>query len=270
MLNERKKGGFLRFLLSCTLGLLVLSAIGIAGIGIWAGALDTALDEEVFLSAAGDKTTRLYAYDRNGELLELSGDRVSGYENALYCPLEQMSPYLRDAFVAIEDKRFYTHGGIDWIRTLAAAKEYVVGGRSDFGGSTITQQLIKNLTGESEKSVRRKVAELIRAAKLEKRLSKNQILEQYLNVVNLSQNCYGVRTAANAYFSKEVQELTLVEAASIAAITNNPTKYDPIRHPERNRERRDVILGEMYRQGMIDRESYLEAIEQQTELYVDP
>ena len=202
-------------------------------------------------------------------MAELSSDRVSGYENALYCPLDNMSSDLIGAFVAIEDKRFFDHGGIDWARTCSAILAHLKSGDSRFGGSTITQQLVKNLTGDSERSVRRKLTELRRAAALERKFSKKEILEQYLNVVNLSQNCYGVKTAANAYFSKEPSELTLDEAASIAAITNNPSKYDPIRHPEQNRARRDIILKEMLEQGRISEERYREAVEKDTVLRVN-
>ncbi|MBQ8357180.1 MAG: transglycosylase domain-containing protein [Clostridia bacterium] len=262
--------GITTFFLSSTLSFLILASLGVIVGGIWAGtALDTELDEELFFTAVADRTTRLYYYDEKGEVTELSADRISGYENALYCPLEETTADLRNAFIAIEDKRFLEHGGIDWIRTCSAVRDYLRGGEGHFGGSTITQQLIKNLTGDSERSIRRKVAELIRAAKLEKELSKAQILEQYLNVVNLSENCYGIRTAANAYFSKEPSELTLEEAATIAAITNNPARYDPIRHPEANKERRDVILGEMYRQGMIDEEKYREATAREVVLKVN-
>ena len=257
-------------LLCLLLAFTVLLTAGVLIGGIYAGAvLDTELDETLFFESVGDKTTRLYYLNEQGEPIELTTDRISGFENALYCPLSEMSQDLIDAFVAIEDKRFYEHGGIDWIRTAMAVKDRLTGGGGHFGGSTITQQLVKNLTGETERSVKRKVAEMIRAARLEKRLTKDQILEQYLNVVNLAENCYGVRTASNAYFSKEPAALSLREAATIAAITNNPTRYDPIRNPEHNRRRRDVILRQMYEQGRIDEASYREAISEPTELKLD-
>ena len=257
------------FFLSLSLVLLLGLSLAVIGGAVFTATLDTSLDEDVFFATLGDKTTRLYYENSEGEVVELANDRISGYENALFCPLGEMSPYLADAFVAIEDKRFFDHGGIDWARTAFAVGDYLKGGSAAFGGSTITQQLVKNLTGDSEKSVRRKLAELIRAAKLEKRLSKEKILEQYLNIVNLAENCYGVRTAANAYFSKEPSELSLREAATIAAITNNPARYNPIRHPEANRARRDIILGEMKKQGKIGEEAYLEAISGETELSVN-
>ncbi len=260
--------GILRVYLSFRLASTVIAVLAVAGLGIWAGTvLDGEIDDSLLVSR--DRTTRLYYYDEEKEAVELSDDRISGYENALWCPLSEMSPHLINAFVAIEDKRFYSHGGIDWIRTGSAVWQYLRGGDASFGGSTITQQLVKNLTGDSERSVRRKVEELLRAVDLEKKLSKDEILEQYLNVVNLSQNCYGVRTAANGYFSKEPAELGAREAACIAAITNNPSKYDPIRHPQNNRARRDVILQQMYVQERLDEPSYRAAIEGDTVLAVN-
>lgn len=268
MSTKKKERKLLCILLWITLIALILLSVGVLFGAFFAAGLDTGIDTDL-LKSVGDTTTRLFYYDENHEIAELTADRISGYQNSLYCPIEEMSPYLTGAFIAIEDKRFFDHGGIDWIRTASAMGDYLSGGGAGFGGSTITQQLIKNLTGESEKSIRRKISELIRAAKLEEMLSKEEILEKYLNVVNLSENCYGVRTAANAYFSKEPDALTLGEAATIAAITNNPTRYNPIRHPEANRERRDLILAEMYKQGMIDDGLYQKTVATQTELHVN-
>ncbi len=176
---------------------------------------------------------------------------------------------MKGAFIAIEDKRFFEHGGIDWIRTSHAVRDYLVHGNASFGGSTLTQQLVKNLTGDSERSISRKAAELVRAARLEERHTKEEILEEYLNIVNLAENCYGVHTAANAYFSKQPSELTPAEAATLAAITNNPCKYDPIKHPEANRSRRDLILAQMHEQGMLTDEVYQHAVFEDCELRVD-
>ena len=269
MLMKKTGNRLLIFLLSFTLALLIALSVAVLGGAAFAATLDTTLDEELFFGTMGDKTTRLYYENEMGETIELTADRISGYENALFCPLSEMSSYLPNAFIAIEDKRFFDHGGIDWARTLSAVKSYLMGGEASFGGSTITQQLVKNLTGNSEKSIGRKLSELIRAAKLEEKLSKEKILEQYLNIVNLSENCYGVRTAANAFFSKEPADLTLGEAATIAAITNNPAKYNPIRHPDANKKRRDLILNEMRKQGMIDEEQYRTTVNEETVLHVD-
>ena len=266
MILKKAGGAILRFYLSLRLIVTLFTCIGIAAFGIWAGFfLDHTLDETLLLR--GDLTTRLFADNGNGEMVELVSDRISGHENALYAPIDEISPHLINAFIAIEDKRFYEHGGVDWYRTFSAVIGYMRG-NGEFGGSTITQQLVKNLTGENEKSVRRKIAELLRAIELEKRLEKDEILELYLNVVNLSQNCYGVKTAANAYFSKEPCDLDVGEAALIAAITNNPSRYDPIRHPKENEQRRNVILSQMYAQEMIDKECYLKYSESSTPLHV--
>ncbi len=261
----------LRGFLTVTLLLFLLASLLVIAGGAYLLTLkDTKIRDELLQIGVRDRTTRLYATNAAGEEIELVSDRISGYENALYCPLSEMPEALKNAFIAIEDKRFYEHGGIDWQRTAAATLAFARGGGSaNFGGSTITQQLDKNLTGDSEKSLRRKAAELLRAANVEKRLSKESILEQYLNVVNLAQNCYGVRTAANAYFSKEPRDLTLAECATLAAITNNPSRYDPIRNPENNRVRRDLILSEMKKQGMIDEAAYREAVAEPIELSVN-
>ncbi len=259
-----------KVVLCLTFLLFAAGTLTVAATGMWVGCtIDTDLDASILVPIGGDRTTRLYYYDEGGMAVEVSTDRISGYENALWCPLGEISPDLVHAFIAIEDKRFFSHAGIDWARTTRAVLDYCRGGEGHFGGSTITQQLVKNLTGDSERSARRKIAEIVRAAKLERTIDKSQILEQYLNVVNLSQNCYGVKTAANAYFSKEPSELTLREAATLAAITNNPAKYDPIRHPDANRARRDVILSEMRAQGMIDARAYEEAREGETQLSPD-
>jgi penicillin-binding protein 1A len=256
-------------LLSFTLLLFTVAIGAVVAGGVYAWSLERELPRELLLFASTDRTTRLYYETEDGEIAELTADRISGYENALYCPINEMSSDLIDAFVAIEDKRFFEHGGIDWARTGFAVWEYLRGGDGRFGGSTITQQLVKNLTGDSERSVRRKLSELMRAARLERELEKREILEQYLNVVNLSEGCYGVKTASNVYFSKEPHELSLREAATIAAITNNPAKYDPIRHPEENRARRDLILREMLTQGRIDEARYREATDGETVLHVN-
>ena len=257
-------------MLSVLLFSLIAASAAVVAFGAWAYQLpDRRLDTEIFESVNKDRTTRLYCRTLSGEVTELSEDRISGYENALFCPLEQMSPHLIDAFVAIEDKRFFQHGGIDWARTASAVLNYMRGSDKSFGGSTITQQLVKNITGDNERSVRRKVAELLRAVQVEKIYSKNEILEQYLNVVSLSQGCYGVRTAANVYFSKEPSELSLDEAATLAAITNNPSKYDPIKHPQQSRTRRDIILSEMLKQGKITQKEYEHAVSAETVLTVN-
>lgn len=165
------------------------------------------------------------------------------------------------AFVAIEDKRFYEHQGVDLVRTLHAVWDYAIHrGDASFGGSSITQQLVKNLTGYTDRTPERKLTEIFTAFDLEKKVDKETILTAYLNVINLGSGCVGVGAAADVYFGKTARELTLTECAAIAAITQNPTRYNPRTHPAENEHRRAVILSEMLKQGYITEENYQKAV----------
>ena len=179
-------------------------------------------------------------------------------ENRIWADLEQIPKDLRNAVVAIEDKRFYTHKGVDWHGTARAIFSTIFGG-SVQGGSTITQQLVKNVTGDNQNTVKRKVMEIYRAQEMEKRYEKDEILEAYLNEVYFGYSCYGVVTASLKYFNKDVSELSLAECASLVAITNNPSLYDPLQTDwglENNRTRQLLVLGAMLEQGKIDQAAY--------------
>lgn len=218
--------------------------------------LSTQIDLKIFENAGGDTVSRLYYFDENGQSVEFNDERLYGSQVTVYKSLEEIPDDLEKAFVAIEDKRYYEHNGVDWYRTLAAGSNYFLKFDGTFGASTITQQLIKNVTGSDEVTVKRKLQEIFYALDLEKNMEKDEILEMYLNIVNLSQGCYGVGAAAEKYFSRSVDELTLAECATIAAITKNPSYYDPINYPENNKERRNVILYQMLDQGYISNEEY--------------
>mgnify|MGYP004655487139 FL=1 len=179
-------------------------------------------------------------------------------ENRIWADLEQIPKDLQNAVVAIEDKRFYTHKGVDWHGTARAIFSTIFGG-SVQGGSTITQQLVKNVTGDNQNTVKRKVMEIYRAREMEKRYEKDEILEAYLNEVYFGYSCYGVVTASLKYFNKDVSELSLAECASLIAITNNPSLYDPLQTDwglENNRTRQLLVLGAMLEQGKIDQAAY--------------
>ena len=179
-------------------------------------------------------------------------------ENRIWADLEQIPKDLQNAVVAIEDKRFYTHKGVDWHGTARAIFSTIFGG-SVQGGSTITQQLVKNVTGDNQNTVKRKVMEIYRAQEMEKRYEKDEILEAYLNEVYFGYSCYGVVTASLKYFNKDVSELSLAECASLIAITNNPSLYDPLQTDwglENNRTRQLLVLGAMLDQGKIDQAAY--------------
>lgn len=230
--------------------------------------IDPTIDESLLVTATGDQTTKLYYYEftdranRIGTAVELEDQRIYGVENSLWASYDEIPTYLREAFVSIEDKRFWTHNGVDWRRTIGAVLEFFFGD-SSYGGSTITQQLIKNVTGENEATIQRKVQEILCALNLEKTKSKEEIIELYLNIVPLSQGCIGVRAAAKTYFDKELSELTLTECAALASITKFPTKYDPIQNPEENYKRRRDVLNEMWEQGKISDNEYYAALDEE-------
>lgn len=217
------------------------------------------LDMSLFGLDRARTATKIYVM-QEGEWTEWEEEQILGERYFEFAPLSDIPENLQNAFIAIEDKRFRDHHGVDWYRTAGAAANYVLRFDTRFGASTITQQLIKNITGSDEVTVERKIREIAHALELEEKMSKDEILELYLNVINLSDNCYGVGAAAKRYFSKDVRDLTLAECATIAAITNSPSYYNPLIHPENNRARAELILSEMLAQGMISEEEYTEAL----------
>lgn len=182
-------------------------------------------------------------------------------ENRIWVDNQDIPQAMKDAEVAIEDKRFYDHHGVDWVRTFSAVVNLATG-KDTYGGSTITQQLIKNITDDNEVSLTRKLREICKALKLEEEYTKDQILEAYLNVVNFGNNCNGVESAAQLYFGKSIKDCSIAECAAIAGITQNPSLWNPLVYPENNKERREIILDEMYEQGKITKEEYEEAMKE--------
>ena len=225
--------------------------------------VDTEIDTSVLSTSGTDSTTRIYYMDytdrenRIGAPVEIEDQRIYSSDNSIWVSYSQMPKELIDAIVCIEDHRFFSHNGVDWITTIKAMSNYFIGYKNTFGASTITQQLIKNLTDEDEVKIDRKVKEIFRALSLEKQLSKKEILEMYLNIVYFGNNCYGVQSAANTYFGKDVSELDLVECASLAAIVKNPSYYEPRYHLEENTKRRnDQVLYAMWEEGVITQAEY--------------
>lgn len=223
---------------------------------------DRLIDLE-FYKQNQDQTTIIYAYDESNKPVELV--RVHGSQNRVWVESENMSEWLGKAFVALEDKRFEKHHGVDWVRTIGG----VVKSKFKQGGSTITQQLIKNLTGEDGRTINRKYNEILSALNLEKYYDKPIILEAYLNTIYLGEGCYGVKTAAEKYFGKDVKDLNLAECACIAAITQFPGAYDPLVYPINEKasenqsmslkDRQVMCLKMMLEQKMITKEQYEEA-----------
>ncbi len=203
-------------------------------------------------------TSVVFVEDENGDWKEYK--RLHGDENRIWVGISKVPKNLQDAFIAIEDETFYDHEGVNWRRTMGAIGNYVFKfDETEFGGSTITQQLIKNVTLDKSRSAFRKFREIIRAMLVENQLDKTQILEAYLNTIALGNGICGVQVAANYYFNKDVSELNLTECATIAAITQNPSKYNPITGMKNNKERRNVVLDKMLEIGSITEEEYKEA-----------
>lgn len=214
-----------------------------------------------------NETSIVYTMAEDGTWQE--HQRLEG-NDSIWVDLEEIPLNMQLAVVAIEDKRFYDHDGVDWRRTIAASANLVLHFQSvEFGGSTITQQFIKVYTGESDQTIERKITEIMRALRLEQTLDgskadvKDQILEAYLNILPLSRNVIGVGAAANSFFGKEIQDLSLAECAAIAGITQNPSKYDPFSHPENLRDRQRTVLRAMLNQGHITEDEYLQAVNEE-------
>lgn len=249
----------LKIMLTAAISILV---IGICfGIGMFKGILSSAPDIDP--AEVLPKGYATIVYDAKGnEITKL----VAANSNRSYEKMDMIPQDLADAFVAIEDERFYSHNGIDIKGIMRAGVEAIKNRDLTQGASTITQQLIKNnvfdnWTNESTiQKIKRKIQEQYLAIDLEKKMSKEDILEAYMNTINLGQNTLGVKAAAARYFNKQTYQLTLSECAVIAAITQNPSKYNPISHPEENVKRRDSVLTKMLEQGYITQAEYDEAM----------
>lgn len=260
------KRKMLKILLSAAAALFCIASVAVVMAGLYLDAhFERTFPTELFSLEVDGGAPRFYAYqftdraNRLGERKEIT-EEVGFGERYTPVAYQEIPKQLRDAFVAVEDKRFWQHRGVDWKRTAAAGANYLLGKRDTFGASTITQQLVKNLTGNDEITPQRKIQEMLYALDLERRLDKTQILELYLNIIPFSDHCNGVAQAAEHYFSKSVGELSVEECAAIAAITNSPSYYNPIRHPENNQKRRNLILSEMNKQGTLSDDAYRNAV----------
>lgn len=187
-------------------------------------------------------------------------ERLSGIKR-VFVSLNDMPVNMQNAVIAIEDERFNEHYGVDWKRTVSAFANLILKfNDTEYGGSTLTQQLIKVMTGNDDHSIQRKVIEILTAIEMEKYYSKEEILQAYLNLMPLSSNVTGVGAGANYFFGVEAKDLTLAQCAALASITNNPVKYDPYRRPENLRRRQRLVLRKMYELGSITADEYQQAL----------
>ena len=259
----RKKASviFIKAFLIC---LLIVGVAGVcAGVGIVKGVIDNAPDiDSTTVIPRGYKSVML---DAEGNTM---AELVTAGSNRVWVDIENIPEHVQWAFIDIEDERFYEHNGIDLRGIMRAAVTMISSGfKTTQGGSTITQQLLKNSVFDfmSEdtfvEKVERKLQEQYLAIELEKIMTKEEILEAYLNTINLGQNTLGIQAASNRYFNKDVSDLTISEAAVIAAITQNPSRYNPISHPEDNAGRREEVLDSMLENGHITQDEYNEAMD---------
>ena len=191
---------------------------------------------------------------------EIESVTIQSVEFRRWASYEEFPNHLINAVVSIEDHRFWNHQGVDWYRTAGAFLNMFLSMQDTFGGSTITQQVIKNLTHEDDVTVQRKLQEIFRALEYERQFGKHEILELYLNLVYFGHGCYGIGAAAKYYFDKEVSQLTLPEAAAIIGITNNPSRFSPYANREANKDRQEVILRRMYELGYISEQELRQSI----------
>lgn len=242
-------------LIAVAVGLTAVAAAGLAGFILLEP--NVKINGFIELDAA-----RLDCIDRTVTVEDASGKAIDGPlygANRIYSPLCEMPSYLPKAFVAVEDKRFYSHRGVDYRRVLSAAVTNLRSGGFREGASTITQQLIKNTHLSGEKTLSRKLQEIRLSRALERKMNKDEILEAYLNILYFGGNSYGVGTAARNIFDKSVSELTLGESALLAGMINSPARFDPFTEREAAIKRRDTVLLRMSEQKMISDSEYAAA-----------
>ena len=262
-----KQPNFILSVVVSTVALLLVAALvlGMGGFGAVMGIAKAYYDTtpELDVESISSQSLTSFIYDCNGDLITA----YRGSENRVWATIDEIPQMLQAAFVATEDARFYTHNGIDVKRIMGALVSNLSNGSTQ-GGSTITQQLVKNCLLSSEQSYKRKIQEAYLSIELEKRYDKDQILEWYLNIIPLGGSNYGVKAAAKDYYDKDLSELTLRECASLAAITRNPTRYNPRRNyygagtPSTIEDRTDYVLRCMYEYNAISRAEYDEALSQ--------
>lgn len=295
--KKKKKGKrrFLKVLLTSFLVLVITGTLVCSAFGIWVFSLNDEVVEEMskynlndlaisnydFSNTSGALNMTSTIYVDNGDGVYTEYKRLHGVEDRVWVDYSEelaksgdaeykgIPQNLANAFIAIEDKRFATHSGTDWVRTISAFINMIFPSGSNYGGSSITQQLVKNLTGYDDRTIKRKVTEILGAKYIEENYTKEVILECYLNKIPLGHGKYGVEAAANYYFNKSVNELTLLECASLASITQSPTYNAPDTYPDNNKKRRNTVLWQMYDQGFITKEEYDTAINEELVLSVN-
>lgn len=248
---------FVRILWGTLCAVIVFLAVSFTS--IWFGWIGYMPDLEDLQNPISRYASQVYSVD--GKIL---GTYNMNRENRVHVDYDGISPYLVQALVATEDERFYDHSGIDFIAlTRAVVKRGILGQKSAGGGSTITQQLAKQLYSATAKStlerLLQKPIEWVIAVKLERFYTKEEIITMYLNYFDFLHNAVGIKTAADVYFDKDPKNLTLTESATLIGLCKNPSYFNPVRYPERCTDRRNVVLGQMLKAGYLTNEEYQKA-----------
>ncbi len=245
---------FASFCIICILGILIFATYLFS---------DSKLNQYTFKDYKPSLTTQIF--DKNGKLLANIFD-----EHRFYAPYEELPPRLIEALIAIEDTSFFEHNGVNIDAIIRAAIKVIgSGGKTMEGASTLTQQFIKNTELSSERTLSRKLKEAILAYKIEHTLSKEQILERYLNFIFLGHGYYGVKTAALGYFRKNLDELSLKEIAILVGMPKAPSTYDPTKHLDLSLARANSVIQRMYNLGWISNEEYINALNEIPKVYDD-
>ena len=265
--RERRSSARKKSKLALILGTIAAIGVltGLIFFGIFMIYVRTSLEPVLDVDASAytlNLSSTVYYQDRTtGEWAELT--KIHGTENRTLVDFEDIPDYVWQALVSIEDQRFFEHKGVDWKSTARSVFDMLRGSDSTRGGSTITQQVIKNLTGNNEVTIKRKVTEIFRALRFAENYSREEVLELYLNMVYFGKGAYGIQAAAENYFGKDVSELTAAEAASIIGITQYPYRYDPSRgdwYREQNKKRQGDVLYKMNEQGYLSDADYETAL----------
>lgn len=239
----------------------VFLALVIIGTGVVVGVITGIIDKTDSIGLDDIQAYNLtsFVYNKNGDEI----GKLYDSENRITIEYKDLPQHVVDAIVSIEDERFFTHKGVDVKRTLGAVVTYVFnGGKSNFGGSTITQQLVKNVTSDKESSWTRKIREWYRATVLETKMSKEDILVAYLNTIYMGDGAYGIEVASQNYFGKKIQDVNIAEAAVLAAIIQSPESTNPYKSEEaKNKllDRQKIVLNQMKKLGKITEDEYNEA-----------
>ena len=226
---------------------LSLCGLGIYISSIYVSATAIELNEDVLSSPS----LTLQVFDNDNKPI-----KEENQINKAFAHVDGLAQHTKDAFISIEDKTFYKHSGVNYKRIIKAGINNLASGKLKEGASTITQQLVKNTQLSSEKTFERKIKEVALAKKLEKKYSKDEILEMYLNVVYFGNNCYGIESASNYYFSIPAKELSINQSAMLAGMLKSPAKYSPIKNYNNSLTRRNLVLNEMYKDGKINTEDF--------------